>query len=720
MGKLYQSEGILCEIGANGVAEVTFDHPGSVNKFDQQTIKELSGAVAALQQESQLKGVLFKSAKDAFIVGADIMAFTSLFKADDETFSNWLQETHQVFNQIEDLNVPTLSAINGFCFGGGCEMTLATTFRVMSDTAKIGLPEVKLGIYPGWGGTIRLPRLIGADNAIEWIAGGEQYKAAAALQLGVVDAVTSSEDLLSVSRQMLKDAIEGQLHWESRAPLKKSPMTLRSPIEAGMVFEGAKGFVAAKAGPHYPAPILAIEAMQKGAACTREQAMPFEIAGFMKAAKTPAAESLISIFLSDQFNKKKNKKQSSAGEKVKKAAVLGAGIMGGGVAYQAASRGLPILMKDIHDDALNLGMQEANKLFVKQVERGKLKHGTMAEKISHITPTCSYGDFKGVNLVIEAVTESEKIKNAVLAEVESQIDASTVLTSNTSTISISKLAQKLKHPERFCGMHFFNPVHRMPLVEVIRGEKSSPEAIATTVACALQMGKTPIVVGDCPGFLVNRVLFPYLQALDSLLQDGVHFQRIDKVMEKFGWPMGPAYLMDVVGHDTAQHAMGVMAEGYPDRMQQAPGGVIEKMVNEKRYGQKNGRGFYRYEMDRKGKPKKVLDTSVDALLGLKAGDGDSVSDEQIVDRMMLPMLHESVRCLQEGIVATPQELDLALIYGLGFPPFRGGILKWADHVGHDVLLEKAQQYQSLGKVYEPVEMIQKFAKSQGQFYRMEV
>ena len=719
MDKLFQSEGIKCEMGSDGIAEVIFDHPSSVNKFDQKTIDELSSAVEALENANGLKGVVFRSAKDVFIVGADITAFTSLFQEKDEVFQRWLENTHKVFNRIEDLPVPTVSAVNGFCFGGGCELALTTSYRVMSEKAKIGLPEVKLGIYPGWGGTIRLPRLIGADNAIEWIAGGEQYRADAAFKVGVVDAVTSQEKLLDVSRQMIQASIAGDLDWEERKRLKSQPMTLRSPIEAGMVFEGAKGFVAAKAGPHYPAPILAIDAMQRGAACTREEAMPFEIKGFIKAAKTTVADSLVSIFLSDQFNKKKTKKQSKQSKPVEKVAVLGAGIMGGGVAYQSASKGLPIVMKDISDKALELGMTEASKLFSKQVERKKLSVAQMGEKLSKISATCSYGDFKGVNLVIEAVTESEKVKNAVLSEVEDVIENSTILTSNTSTISISRLASQLKHPERFCGMHFFNPVHRMPLVEVIRGEKTSDEAIATTVAAALQMGKTPIVVGDCPGFLVNRVLFPYLQALDGLVDDGVHFTRVDKVMEKFGWPMGPAYLIDVVGLDTAVHAMGVMAEGFPDRMLKANDSIIQKMVKANRLGQKNGKGFYQYELDRKGKPKKSIDPESDSIIAA-AKKSSEISDEEIVDRMMLPMLHESVRCLEEKIVETPFELDLALIYGLGFPPFRGGILKWADHVGAKTLVEKAQKYKSHGKVYETIGLLEKLAASEGQFYKLGV
>ncbi|MCM2324090.1 MAG: 3-hydroxyacyl-CoA dehydrogenase NAD-binding domain-containing protein, partial [Oligoflexia bacterium] len=437
---------------------------------------------------------------------------------------------------------------------------------------------------------------------------------------------------------------------------------------------------------------------------------------FGKVAKTPTAASLVAVFLGDQYLKKQGKKVAKAARPVKMSAVLGAGIMGGGVAYQSAARGVPIVMKDIQAKALDLGMGEASKLLEKQVSRGKMTVAQLGQTIGKIRPTLSLGDFKEVDLVVEAVVENENVKKAVLAETEAALKPGAILASNTSTISITRLAEGLKHPENFCGMHFFNPVHRMPLVEVIRGKKSSDEAIATTVAYAMAMGKTPVVVNDCAGFLVNRVLFPYFDGFIRLVADGVDFQRIDKVMERFGWPMGPAYLFDVVGVDTAHHATAVMAREYPDRMRHSEKTIVDLMFEAKRFGQKNGVGFYRYTPDKKGAPKKEVDPAAYDVIRPAVTGAVTVTDEQIVERMMLPMLIECARCLEETIVATPMDVDMGLIYGLGFPPFRGGALKYADSIGLPALCAMADKYGPLGKLYEPTARMRELAKRNAGFY----
>ena len=466
----------------------------------------------------------------------------------------------------------------------------------------------------------------------------------------------------------------------------------------------------------------AIEAMQKGAMLSRDEALIFETAECAKVAKTPTAHSLVSFFLADQSIKKSSKKISRGAASVQNAAVLGAGIMGGGIAYQSASRGVPIFMKDIAPGAIKLGMNEATKLLDKKVSRGSMTTAQMGEVLSSIRSTLSYGDFGSVDFVVEAVVENEKVKKTVLAEVENSVREGTILSSNTSTISISSLAQSLEHPENFCGMHFFNPVHRMPLVEVIRGERSSEKAVATAVAYATQMGKTAIVVNDCPGFFVNRVLFPYFAGFSKLVADGVDFQRIDKVMEKFGWPMGPAYLLDVVGIDTAHHANSVMATGYPDRMASSEKSPHDILFETKRFGQKNSLGFYAYKADKKGHPKKEVDSAVYAILSEQFGKYPSeertaqITDAEIVERMMLPMIIECSRCLEDGIVSTPAEVDVGLIYGLGFPPFRGGALRYAESVGLKELCESAKKYSKLGKLYEPTQQMLQLAQSNRSFY----
>ena len=726
----YEGKAIRCsplesDSSKGKIVELTFDLQNeSVNKFNALTVAELREAVSLIKADPSVCGLLITSKKEPFIVGADITEFLAYFKLPEADLVRWLNGVNATFSDIEDFDFPTVCAINGFALGGGFEVALAASYRVMSSEAKVGLPETKLGIVPGWGGTVRLPRLCGADNAIEWIASGEQWKADAALKIGAVDAVVAPAWLRGAAVQMLRDAMEGRLDWKARRRLKTSPLKL-NPIEATMVFEGAKGFVGAQAGPHYPAPIAAIEAMQKGCSLGRDQALAFESAAFAKMAATPTASALVGLFLGDQYLKRASKEFAKMKKPIEAAAVLGAGIMGGGVAYQAASRGTVIYMKDISGKAIELGLGEAGKLLEKQVSRGKMTTSKMAETLGRIRPTLSYGDFKaggdfkGVDFVVEAVVENEAVKRAVLNEVEGQLKVGAILSSNTSTISITRLAEGLKHPENFCGMHFFNPVHRMPLVEVIRGAKTGDAAVATAVAFALSMGKTPIVVNDCAGFLVNRILFPYFGGFLGLVRDGVDFQRIDRTMEKFGWPMGPAYLLDVVGIVTAHHAGEVMAREFPDRMGHVGASAIEAMFAAKRFGQKNGKGFYQYLPDKKGAPKKETDPA--ALEILKAAMGANsasldVSDQGIVERMMLPMVIEASRCLEDKIVASAVEVDLGLIYGIGFPPFRGGALRYADAIGLAPLCDLAGKYRSLGKLYEPTEQMRTLAKGAKTFY----
>ncbi|MCL4808392.1 MAG: fatty acid oxidation complex subunit alpha FadB [Thermoanaerobaculia bacterium] len=704
----YEGQAIQTVPLDGGFVELRFDLKGdSVNKFNALTMGELREVVEGLTKAPP-KGLLVTSGKDVFIVGADVTEFLDHFQKSEEELTAWLLAADAVFNGLEDLPCPSVVALNGFCLGGGFELALSAHFRVASSAAKVGLPETKLGIFPGWGGTVRLSRMCGADNAIEWIATGEQYPAAEALKIGAVDAVCEPDKLREVALRMLQDAAEGKLDWKSRVEEKKAPLPLNR-IEGGMVFEGAKAFVGGKAGPNYPSPVAAIEAMQKGAGLGRDEALKIEAATFARIAKTPTAHGLVSVFLGDQLVKKLGKKASKGAKPVERAAVLGAGIMGGGIAYQSASKGTPILMKDIAPKALELGMGEAAKLLEKQVERGKMTPGKMAQVLAGITPTLSYGDFKAVDFVVEAVVENEKVKKSVLADVEANAKEGAILASNTSTISITRLAEALKAPENFCGMHFFNPVPRMPLVEVIRGAKSSPATIATAVAYATAMGKTPIVVNDCAGFLVNRVLFPYFSGFEALLKDGVDYKRVDKVMEKWGWPMGPALLLDVVGIDTGVHADKVMAAAFPDRMSHEGESAIEKMVGAQRYGQKNGKGFYVWEPQKKGPPKKNVDPFTEELLKAHAAATPEVSDTEIVERMLLPMLLECSRCLEDGIVATPTEVDLALVYGLGFPPFRGGIFRWADATGAPALLAAAEKYASLGALYAPTQQLRDLA-----------
>ncbi|MBF0674557.1 fatty acid oxidation complex subunit alpha FadB [Pseudomonas sp.] len=713
---IYEGKAITVKALEGGIVELNFDLKGeSVNKFNRLTLNELRQAVDTLKADASVKGVIVSSGKDVFIVGADITEFVDNFQLPDEQLVAANLEANKIFSDFEDLNVPTVVAINGIALGGGLEMCLAADYRVMADSAKIGLPEVKLGIYPGFGGTVRLPRIVGADNAIEWIAGGAENRADAALKVGAVDAVVAADKLQAAALDLIKRAISGELDYKAKRQPKLEKLKLNA-MEQMMSFETAKGFVAGKAGPNYPAPVEAIKTIQKAANHGRDKALEIEAAGFVKLAKTPVAASLIGLFLNDQELKKKAKVYDKQSRDVKLAAVLGAGIMGGGIAYQSAVKGTPILMKDIREEGIQMGLNEASKLLGNRVDKGRLTAAKMAEALNAIRPTMSYGDFGNVDIVVEAVVENPKVKQIVLAEVEEQVREDAILASNTSTISINLLAKALKRPQNFVGMHFFNPVHMMPLVEVIRGEKSSEEAVATTVAYAKQMGKNPIVVNDCPGFLVNRVLFPYFGGFAKLVSAGVDFVRIDKIMERFGWPMGPAYLMDVVGIDTGHHGRDVMAEGFPDRMKDDRRSAIDALYEANRLGQKNGKGFYVYETDKRGKPKKVVDASVQEVLAPIVYEQREVTDEDIINFMMIPLCLETVRCLEDGIVETAAEADMGLIYGIGFPPFRGGALRYIDSIGVAEFVALADKYADLGPLYTPTAKLREMAANGQKFF----
>ncbi|MDP6969104.1 MAG: fatty acid oxidation complex subunit alpha FadB [Gammaproteobacteria bacterium] len=686
---IYAGNAVQVAMHDEQIARLTFDLAGeSVNKFNAATLKELADAVTAIKADSNIKGLMLTSAKSAFIVGADITEFLAFFEYPDEELIAMNMKVNETFNSIEDLPIPSVALINGMAFGGGFEVCLAADFRIMSEQGSVALPEVKLGIMPGWGGSVRLPRLIGVDNAIEWICGGGTKKAAVAMADGATDAVVAGDDLLASGVDLLQRCIAGELDFQQRKEQKRNKLGL-GPIEQMMAFETAKGFVAGKAGPHYPAPVKAIKTIQKHAGMSRDKALLVEAKTFSELCKTEVAANLVGIFLADQYLKRTVKQHSRIAADVKQSAVLGAGIMGGGIAYQSAYKGIPIVMKDIADEALQLGLDEAAKILDKLVSRGRLDSRKMAKILNQIRPTLSYADLANVDIVVEAVVENPKIKSMVLADVEQQLPEHAVITSNTSTISIDLLAKALQDPSRFCGMHFFNPVHRMPLVEIIRGAKTSDETIATTVAYANAMGKKPVVVNDCPGFFVNRVLFPYFGGFGMLVEKGVDFLRIDKLMERFGWPMGPAYLLDVVGIDTAHHCQNVMAEGFPDRMAGQGEAVVSIMYEKQRFGQKNGVGFYVYEKDKKGRPQKVVDQEMVTSLAALATTPATMDDQQIIDFLMLPLCLEVARCLEEGIVASPAEADLALVYGLGFPPFIGGACKYMDTTGLQAVCDLA-------------------------------
>lgn len=700
----------------NNIVELHFDNKKfSVNKLDKPTVEEIDEVLDIILADSSIKGVLLTSGKSLFIAGADVTEFTPIFKQGKQAVVDFLSNAKQVFNKLEDLPIPTVSAVNGAVLGGGLELALCTDLRVATPEAILGFPEVTLGIMPGSGGSVRTPRIIGIDNAIEWVCSGRRYKAEKALAVGMVDAVCQQDQLRDSALLMLQQAIAGKLDINQRKSLKTSPVQINE-TEKQMAFMTGISMVSSQSNKNMPAPLKALESMQACVDLNRNEALDKEIQSFAELSQLPSTHSLIGLFINEKQIMKQARMLGSSGKQIKNAAVLGAGIMGGGIAYQSAVRGTPIHMKDIAQAGLAQGMNEATKLLSKQVITGRIDVTKMANVLNNIHPTLNYDGFDGVDMVVEAVVENENVKTKVLVELEKKVNDKTIIASNTSTISISKMAENLQRPENFCGMHFFNPVHKMSLVEVIRGEKSSEVAIASTVNYALAMGKKPIVVNDCAGFYVNRVLFPYVFAFDLLLQDGVDFQRIDKVMEQFGWPMGPAYLVDVVGLDTACHGGSVMANAFPERMKFDQKSPIKALFEANRLGQKNGGGFYSYGVNKKGLPIKRVDESIEGILANVVKNKIEITDAEIVDRLMIPMANEVVRCLEEGIVNSCADADMGLILGIGFPVWRGGICRYLDQISLEAFLEKAKSLEHMGLAYQSPELLSKMATENKTFY----
>ncbi|WKN24441.1 fatty acid oxidation complex subunit alpha FadB [Azotobacter vinelandii] len=683
-----------------GLVELTLDLQGSsVNKLDRPTLDELAEVVRLLGTRGhEIEGLLIASAKPAFVVGADITEFTAAFARPESEVADWIGYGQRLFSALERLPFPSVAAVNGLALGGGFELALAADFRVLAADARVGLPEVTLGLCPGWGGTVRLSRLIGAEAALDWMLAGKPQAAARALELGAVDRVVPAAELRDAALNLLRLAASGELSGVAGAERKQQPLADTAEQLAAL-----RQRLGARLDAHYPAPAAILDAVVRHAGLPLDEALRVEARTFGALAKSDVARALIGLFLGEQLVRKKARAWSGKAEPVRRSAVLGAGIMGGGVAFQSASSGVPIVMKDIRGEALELGLKTAGQLLDRQIDKGRLDAAGKQRVLDNIRPALDYEGFGEVDLVVEAVVENPRVKAAVLAEVEDRVAANAVLTSNTSTISIDLLAQGLKRPEAFCGMHFFNPVPLMQLVEVIRGSRSSEATIARTVAYASAMGKTPIVVGDCPGFLVNRVLFPYFNGFNRLLRDGVDFERIDRVMEAFGWPMGPAYLADVIGIDTMVHADHVMQEGFPERMGHDGEPVMDALLASGALGQKNGRGFYEYTVDASGRRGRQPAAAARVLIAGRVAEAVAVSDEEIVDRLMIPLCLEAVRCLEDGIVETPEEIDMGLLLGIGFPRFRGGALRYIDTQGLAVFAAKAEAHARHGGLYRLTE-----------------
>jgi len=710
---LYSGRSLRVAMDCGGIVTLHFDREGeSVNKLDSLTVKELAAACKAIAACRSARGVLVTSGKAAFIVGADIFEFTATFAQSEAAIQAHVQRQNEAFTALHDLPVPTVAVINGLALGGGFEVALACDSRVMSTEAAVGLPEVTLGLFPGFGGTARLSRLIGVAAAIEWITGGKQQNAGRSLAVGAVDETATPMMLMTAAARRLQQLIESG-DWRKLREQRHLPVVLDATA-----VESARATLKKTTG-HEPAASAAVDLLERAATVSGDRALELESAAFARIARTQAAASMIQLFINDQVVRKKARAYAQNAAKVQRVAVLGAGIMGGGIAFTAASRGMRVLMKDIIGSQLDAGMSEVDRLLARQVQSKRTSKEQAQVIRESIQQTLTFDGFKDVDVVVEAIVENLGVKKRVLAEVESNVPGDALIASNTSSLSIGELAGSLQRPGRFVGLHFFNPVPAMPLVEVIRSAATEATSLTAAVSFASALGKTPVVVLDCPGFLVNRILTPYMLGFLRAFADGADFEHVDRVMEGFGWPMGPALLQDVIGMDTLEHVLGVISAGYPQRMKVDFNNAVSTWVKHGRLGQKTGVGWYRYQLDSQGRRSKMPNPLVREWLPCAPSKGALFSDELILDRILLPMILEAALCLQEGVADTAAEVDLSLVLGLGFPRHAGGPLKYADWLGISEVLRRCEALSHLGPMYVPCELLCDLARTGRSFHSSE-
>jgi len=702
------------EMHNGDIALVTIDQPGSrANTLGQAILSELEAMVAQLKARTDVRGLIFRSGKPGmFIAGADLRELGGA-PQDADTTRKLVKRGLDLIASIEALPYPTVAAIDGACMGGGLELAMGFDYRLASTHPKteIGLPETKIGLIPGWGGTQRLTRLIGPSLAAEMICAGEAAKADRARQIGLVFDAVPAERLQDEAVRLIQWAQQKPDEWKTARQRKRQPVGLSEEQQA-FTFAVARAQVLAKTGGQYPAPLAALDAIAKGCNLPLEDGLKAETDQFVKLVGSPISRNLIAVFFMSQ-RLQKDPGVSDASVKpqtVNQVGVLGAGIMGAGIAGAHVRRGIPALLIDNAAPALEKGVGNITKSLFGRVEIGRMTAAEAAAALARLSTSMTLNALADRDVVIEAIVENEEAKASIYRSVQKVLRPGAILASNTSTISIARMAKSVDHPENFAGMHFFNPVDRMQLVEVIRGDKTSDATVATLVALAKRISKTPIVVRDCPGFLVNRILFPYLNESLVLLQEGASPRAIDKAATSFGMPMGPITLNDLVGLDTSLYAGRVINTAFADRA--APTRILDELVAAGRLGQKSGSGFYSYAKGSRG----ADDPSFDAILAKCRTGQREISKEEITDRLFLPMLTEASRVLTENIVREPGDVDMGLILGIGFPTFRGGILRWADALGMAKVLEKLKTYERLGARFQPTEQMRKLAAEGKGFY----
>jgi 3-hydroxyacyl-CoA dehydrogenase/enoyl-CoA hydratase/3-hydroxybutyryl-CoA epimerase/enoyl-CoA isomerase len=704
---------VRLDVRDDKIAVLTLDQPGSrANTLGQAVIGDLETAVAQLTARNDLQGLILISGKPGmFIAGADLKELGGA-KPDPEQTRKLVKRGLDLIASVEKLPFPTVAAIDGACMGGGLELALGFDYRLAGTHPKteLGLPEVKIGLFPGWGGTQRLSRLIGPALAAEMICSGDAANGKRALQLGLVFDVVPVERLLEEAARVLKE-VASDAAWRNARKRKQQPVGL-SEEQLGFTFAVTRAQVLMKTSGHYPAPVAALEAIAKGCNLPLEDGLKIETEKFIPLVGSPISRNLIAVFfMTQRLQKDAGVSGEAQARPVHQVGVVGAGIMGAGIAGAHVRRGIPALMLDSVPAAVEKGVGNIAKGLQARVGIGRMTIEEATAALARLSTSLTALALADRDVVIEAIVENEAAKVKLFGEVQKVLPPTVILASNTSTISITRMAQSVKQPENFAGMHFFNPVDRMQLVEVIRGDKTSDATVATLVALAKRISKTPIVVRDCPGFLVNRILFPYINESLVMLEEGASPRALDKAATAFGMPMGPITLNDLVGLDTSLYAGEVINKAFADRAVSTR--ILAELVGAGRLGQKSGAGFYSYAKGGKGND----DPAFEAILAKTRKGQRVIANEEIADRLFLPMLTEASRVLMENIVRDPADVDMGLILGIGFPPFQGGILRWADGLGMAKVLERLKKYEQLGPRFQATEQMKKLAAEGKGFYR---
>lgn len=695
------------------ICVLTFDRPDSAaNIFDKAALMELSDHINYVMCNSNIKGLVLTSAKKSiFVAGADL---TQLSKAKTpEELRDMIELGQVVFNRLATLNIPTVAAIHGACVGGGYEVTLACDYRIASPdkVTKIGLPETQLGIIPAWGGSTRLPRLIGLPKALDVILGGKTLAAKPALKCGMVDELVPREYLVEKACQLI---LKRGMKLRGRKTKLAHKVATLGPV-LNFITKKVQKQVFGKTRGHYPAVPKALEVVTQGLSKSLDGSLALERDAILELGTTEACKNLIRIFFLQERAKKLSGIPAESGPEtkvkpVKRVTVVGAGVMGGGIAQWSSARGLGVILRDINHEALAKGLAGIAKVYEQAVKRHAMTKLEARDGMDRISASAVDVPLHSVDVIIEAAVEKMDLKKKLFAHLDSLAGPETILASNTSALSISEIATATQHPDRVIGIHFFNPVHRMQLVEVVVGRQTSPEVVRRSVKFVQQIGKLPVVVKDAPGFLVNRILMPYLIEAGHLFENGARVEDVDECMLEFGMPMGPLRLIDEVGVDVSHHVASDLASKFRDRMHCPE--VLSRMMADELLGKKNGKGFYLHS--KKGK-EPVVNPRIDKY---KSGTACAkLTREELRTRMVLLMINEAARCLEGGIVEEAADVDFGMIMGTGFAPFLGGPLRFADSVGIPHIVDEMKRLADEELRFTPCNLLQSLAGTGQKFYK---